>query len=52
MAGFVARAIVASRTVVTVALLHRELPDIVACESRLLGWEILDDRSGLNLRNS
>lgn len=43
---------VASHTAVAVTLLHREPLDIVVCESRLPGLEILDDRSGLNLRNS
>lgn len=47
-----ARLSVASRTVVTVALLHRELQGIVAYELRLLDLEILDDRSGLNMMNS
>lgn len=43
---------VASRTVMTVALLHQESPGVVFYESQLLGLEILDDRSGLNLMNS
>lgn len=53
-AGFVTRAYVASRTIV--ALLHRLIPDIVACESRLPteGCDIPEFRSGLYvwLRNA
>lgn len=33
-----------------VALLQSELPEIVACELRLLCWEMFDDLTGLNLR--